>query len=116
MGAAAYYLLFPQTFDPNLAALQKLYASTPAAAANPWALMLSLILQSALLAVPINALASIGEEFGWRAYLLQKLMARFAGAPVRPAPPVPLALRLARPPCWSAWSGEYGTGRCSFCP
>jgi len=81
VGAATYYLLFPQFFDPNLGPLQKLFASSPsAAAANPWTLMLSVILQSAIIAVPINAVASIGEEFGWRAYLLQKLMAHFAGA------------------------------------
>jgi uncharacterized protein len=80
VGAAAYYLLFPQAFDPSLGQLQALFAGQPSApAGSPWMIMLLLVLQSALLAVPINAVASIGEEFGWRAYLLQKLMARFAG-------------------------------------
>ena len=80
VGAAVYYLLFPQSFDPSLTPLMTLFASVPgAAAANPWALMLSTLLQSLVIAVPINTLASIGEEFGWRAYLLQKLMTFFDG-------------------------------------
>jgi uncharacterized protein len=79
-GAAAYYLFFPQSFDRNLGQLQELFAGTPLAATpNPWTLMLFLIVQSLIIAVPINALASMGEEFGWRAYLLQKLMVNYAG-------------------------------------
>jgi uncharacterized protein len=81
VGAAAYYLLFPQSFDANLAQVANLFASVPAMAdINPWLMMLFLVVQSAIIAVPINAVASMGEEFGWRAYLLQKLMARFAGS------------------------------------
>jgi membrane protease YdiL (CAAX protease family) len=78
VGAAAYYLFFPESFDPSLSSLQKLYAGSPAAAANPWTIMLTVILQSMVLAVPINAVVSLGEEFGWRAYLLQKLMTHFS--------------------------------------
>jgi membrane protease YdiL (CAAX protease family) len=86
VGAAAYYLLFPQSFDSGLAALQTLVASSPSApAANPWIILLLIILQSAIIAVPINTVASIGEEFGWRAYLLQKLMARFGSDGARKA-------------------------------
>jgi uncharacterized protein len=78
-GAAAYYLFFPQSFDASLSQVQALFANTPSAAVpNPWLIMLGLIVQSTIIAVPINALASMGEEFGWRAYLLQKLMVRFA--------------------------------------
>jgi uncharacterized protein len=76
VGAAAYYLLFPQSFDPNLTAVQNLGAGL----SSPWTVLLLLVLQSAIIAVPINTIASIGEEFGWRAYLLQKLVTYFAGA------------------------------------
>jgi len=80
VGAAVYYLLFPQSFDPSLAPVKALFAITPGAESiNPWPILLGLILQSAFLAVPINTLASMGEEFGWRAYLLQKFMGRFGG-------------------------------------
>lgn len=87
VGAAAYYLIAPQSFDASLTRVQALVASTPGAAGgNPWLIFLSLILQSAIVAVPINTLASMGEEFGWRAYLLQKLMGRFVPARATYAP------------------------------
>ena len=80
VGGAIFYLLFPQSFDPNLGEVRKLFASSPSAAANPWMGMLFITIQVMILAVPINSVLSIGEEFGWRAYLLPKLMERFAGA------------------------------------
>ena len=80
VSAAAYYLLFPQSFDSSLSPLMTLFASVPGATAvNPWMLLLTVTLQSMFIAVAINTLASLGEEFGWRAYLLQKLMTFFAG-------------------------------------
>jgi uncharacterized protein len=89
-GGALFYLLFPQSFDPTLSELRKLTASVPALAEiNPWLLMLTLTLQIVLLATPINAVVSLGEELGWRAYLFPKLMAHFeptnASAPRRAA-------------------------------
>ena len=82
VGAATYYLLYPQSLDTGLTAVQTLFASSAGAtAANPWLILLFLILQSAIVAVPINAVVSMGEEFGWRAYLLQKLMVFFSGPP-----------------------------------
>lgn len=80
-GSAMFYLLFPQSFDPTLGEIRKLIASVPALAdINPWLFMLSITLQIVLIAMPINAVVSLGEELGWRAYLLPKLMAYFAGA------------------------------------
>ncbi|MFZ6030635.1 MAG: CPBP family intramembrane glutamic endopeptidase [Chloroflexota bacterium] len=81
IGGALFYLLFPQSFDPTLDGLRKLTASTPALAEiNPWLFMLSITMQIVLIATPINAVVSLGEELGWRAYLLPKLMAHFAEA------------------------------------
>lgn len=81
VGATAFYLLFPQSFDPSLAEVRKLTASSPAAAAiNPWLVMLSITLQIMLIAVPINSVVSLGEELGWRAYLLPNLIQLFTGA------------------------------------
>jgi membrane protease YdiL (CAAX protease family) len=48
-------------------------------AAQPWLAFLVTIVQTMLILVIINGIASFGEEFGWRAYLLQKLMVLFAG-------------------------------------
>jgi len=73
VGAIAYYLLFPSHFDPTLARIRQLL---PAGAAtfNPWAILALQVFQGIFLSVVINAPFTIGEEFGWRAYLLQKLL------------------------------------------
>ncbi len=83
VGGAIFYLIFPGSFDPNLGVVQKLVAGTPSAAANPWLILLSTTLSIVLVSTPINTVVSMGEEFGWRAYLLPKLMKRFASAPER---------------------------------
>lgn len=81
VGGVIFYLLFPQSLDLNLGEVRKLTASLPAVAAvDPWLILMSIALQAVLIAVPINAVASLGEELGWRAYLLPKLMEHYAGA------------------------------------
>ena len=81
VGSAMFYLFFPQSFDPALGEIQKLTAGIPALAGiNPWLFMLSTMLQIVVLATPINAVVSLGEELGWRAYLLPRLLAHFSGA------------------------------------
>jgi membrane protease YdiL (CAAX protease family) len=81
VGGVIFYLLFPQSFDSNLGEVRKLTASVPAVAEiNPWLIVMSMVIQGVLIAVPLSSIASLGEELGWRAYLLPKLMERFAGA------------------------------------
>lgn len=80
VGGAVFYLLFPQYFDPNLREVQKLTGSSPAASvSNPWLILLSMTLSIMLISSLTNMVVSMGEEFGWRAYLLPKLADRFAG-------------------------------------
>jgi len=82
VGSLAYCLFFPQSFDPSLSAARK-DTSVPfpvAGIANPWMLMLSYALQYTILQGLLGGVISIGEEFGWRAYLLQRLTDRFRGA------------------------------------
>jgi uncharacterized protein len=79
VGGGLFYLLFPQSFDSNLSQVQTVFAAVPALAAQPWLAFLILFIQTMFLAMIINGIASMGEEFGWRAYLLQKLMVLFAG-------------------------------------
>jgi membrane protease YdiL (CAAX protease family) len=81
VGGGIYYLLFPQSFDPNFGEMRKLLSGSPSALAyNVWTLLLIQIVQSIIIAVPLYTFIAIGEEFGWRAYLLQRLMDRFSSA------------------------------------
>lgn len=79
VGGLIFYLLFPQSFDSNLGVVRKLAeSSSSTATTSPWALLLTITLSLMFISAPINTVVSMGEEFGWRAYLLQKLMIRFA--------------------------------------
>jgi len=85
VGGVVYYLLFPQFFDSNLGEMRKQLAILPplatwTAAADSWAVLLAFALLIMIIYVPIYAVISFGEEFGWRAYLLPKLVEHFAGA------------------------------------
>lgn len=78
VGAAIFFLLFPQTFDPTLSQIRSMQVSQPSLAGmQPWMILALLLVQILFIGLTINAVASIGEEFGWRAYLLQKLVERF---------------------------------------
>jgi uncharacterized protein len=95
VGGAIFYLIFPGSFDPNLGAVRKFYtAYSVATETNPWMALLIIILLASIRWLFINGLLSIGEEFGWRAYLLPKLMARFTGG--EPAPGSSLYAAAAR--------------------
>lgn len=75
LGGLAYYLAFPGQFDLSLPYVRSLIAQSPQAAAmNPWTVLLSQSVFVILLAPWMNCIATFGEEFGWRAYLLQKLL------------------------------------------
>jgi membrane protease YdiL (CAAX protease family) len=81
VGGATFYLLFPRSFDPNVSGVWSLIGSSPSAAAsNPWTVLLSTTLSIMIFTVPITTVMSLGEEFGWRAYLLPKLVERLAHA------------------------------------
>lgn len=94
-GAAIFYLIFPGSFDPNLGPLQQYYAaySIPPET-NSWMALLIITLTASINWLILNGLFSIGEEFGWRAYLLPKLMEYFTGG--EPAPGSSLYAAAAR--------------------
>ena len=74
-GGALFFLLFPANFDSNLTVIRSLTGRTPALAAfSPWTIVLIETTQALLLSPILNAIATFGEEFGWRAYLLPKLL------------------------------------------
>ena len=80
MGMAIFFALYPQYFDPSLAAVKQLMENSaltegqPSLVINPWVIVLSQTLTALLIAPILNALPILGEEFGWRAYLQPKLM------------------------------------------
>jgi len=81
VGGTIFYLVFPGSFDPSLGKVREFYtAYSVAANTNPWAAFVLITLQASITWLFQNGLVSLGEEFGWRAYLLPKLMAGFTGA------------------------------------
>jgi membrane protease YdiL (CAAX protease family) len=74
-GAVLFFWLYPQYFDADLTYMQKLMAASPdLSTMSPRTLALLQLAQAVLIAPLINSIATFGEEFGWRAYLLPKLM------------------------------------------
>jgi uncharacterized protein len=75
IGALIFFILLPRYFDPGLTTLKSML---PNGGVNfPIPLYLIIVVQMAqgiLISPIINSLFTFGEEFGWRAYLLQKLL------------------------------------------
>ena len=80
IGAALYFLVFPQHLDTSLGQVRAMLDQSAAVTgeAVPLSVEMLILVQTltALFLAPVlNALPSLGEEFGWRAYLQPKLMA-----------------------------------------
>ncbi len=71
LSAAVYFLIFPGSFDLQLTALKGAAASTGGLSA--YNLLLISILQIIIIGPVINIIPTLGEELGWRGYLLPKL-------------------------------------------
>ena len=68
---AVYFLIFPGGFDKELTILNGLAASKPGLTMNM--LLLSMVLTIVITGPVINIIPTLGEELGWRGYLLPKL-------------------------------------------
>ena len=74
IGILLFFLILPQYYDANFTALRaQLEAVNPGSMINPMNLVISQTVMALLLAPVLNGIATFGEEFGWRAYLLPKL-------------------------------------------
>jgi len=75
LGLAVYFLVFPAYFDSSLPAVKTQMAQAGMASTmSPWLFVGAQMINVLLVGLVVNSLATFGEEFGWRAYLLQKLM------------------------------------------
>lgn len=76
LGAAVYFLFFSSSFDSDLTAIRLMLVGSGPAWENiaPPLVILFVTLQAVLISPILNGLFTFGEEFGWRAYLLPKLM------------------------------------------
>ncbi len=76
IGGVVFFLLFPQYFDPTLAAVRQALSRAPVLGKlSPWAFVAAEAIGAIIISPIANAIGTFGEEFGWRAYLLPKLMA-----------------------------------------
>ena len=84
IGAFIYFALNPGQFDPELSNLMKAYENS-GLDMDSAKLKTTLLLQIAtafFIGPLINALNCFGEEWGWRGYLLPKMMKKFKLLPV----------------------------------
>jgi len=72
LGAVLFFLLFPSFFDGTLAMLTTLLSKSDLQL-DPITYVAGNVLLAFLAAPLLNLVATLGEEFGWRAYLLPKL-------------------------------------------
>jgi CAAX protease family protein len=72
VGAAAFYLLSPGHFDPSMTAYREMAGATTESAKE---FFLTQVFMAMVTPVTTALVVCFGEEFGWRAYLLPKLMA-----------------------------------------
>lgn len=74
LGGVVYFLAFPGNFDPTLSTLAKMIPENSGINVPLQVIAIAGIAQSMLISPLINSIFTFGEEFGWRAYLLQKLL------------------------------------------
>ncbi len=74
LGAAVYFLVYPDTFDSSLSYMKDLLAQSGVAADDTQVLTVTIfqLFQSALIAPILNIVFCMGEELGWRGYMMPK--------------------------------------------
>lgn len=78
LSGALYFLIFPNSFDPELTALKAMFASSGKQGIAASNLVIGQVLIFVVLGPVINIIPTMGEELGWRGYLLPKLRMFFS--------------------------------------
>lgn len=73
VSGAFYFLVFPHHLDGELVGLTALLASNAEAGISARTMLLGVVLQVVTIGPVVNLLPTLGEELGWRGYLLPKL-------------------------------------------
>lgn len=74
-GLVIFFLIFSDHFDPELSLLsEQLKSANNSSTISPWVIVILQAVQAILFSPLLNAIATFGEEFGWRAYLQPKLL------------------------------------------
>ncbi|MGN0376249.1 MAG: CPBP family intramembrane glutamic endopeptidase [Suilimivivens sp.] len=84
IGTVLYFLIFPKQYDGNLgyaAAVLNAQLDTPLTTEEVRQTMLMQIVVAAVLSPFMNIVNCFGEEWGWRGYLLPKLLKQFKVVP-----------------------------------
>lgn len=86
LGAAVYFVFFPDQFDPDCGYLKSVLAAagtSPEAYPMPLSMLLGIQAVQAFLMGPIlNFFTCFGEEWGWRGYLLPKMSKKLPTVPM----------------------------------
>lgn len=110
-GAVVYFAVFPGQFDPGMQALVQLGAAQGISITPGWGLIAAQAVQAVILSPILNLFFCVGEEWGWRGYMMPKLRQRFRFAPAC----------LIGGVIWGVWHApatvlghNYGTGYAGF--
>lgn len=73
-GAVIFFVIFPQYYAGLKVVTNQLQAAGRPATGNLWGFVVTQVAVGILIAPIVNGIFTFGEEFGWRAYLLPKLL------------------------------------------
>lgn len=78
LGGIIYFIIFPNNLDLNLTSLKATLESNNIDSSMANMVLIAQFAQAILIGPIINIIFTLGEEIGWRGYLLQKLCKEFS--------------------------------------